>query len=152
MTVAKNIGIMCELEGWARERLRERVEELLQLVGLPAGEYADRYPQELSGGQQQRVGFARALALDPEYILLDEPFGALDPITRTHIHEEFHQLLEEVHKTLLMVTHDLAEAFEFGDHVSLMDGGTLVQTGTREELMSNPASSFVEEFLAGHAP
>jgi osmoprotectant transport system ATP-binding protein len=150
MTVAKNVGIMCELEGWGAQDVRQRVGELLQLVNLPADEFATRYPGELSGGQRQRVGVARALALDPGYVLMDEPFGALDPITRAQVHDEFQQLLEEVHKTVLLVTHDLPEAFKLADRVSIMDKGRLIQTGTEEELTSNPANAFVADFLEAH--
>ncbi len=150
MTVGVNVGVMCELEGWPKDRTEARVRELLELVNLPPDEYAARYPGELSGGQRQRVGVARALALDPAYVLMDEPFGALDPITRAQIHDEFRQLLREVRKTVLMVTHDLAEAFTLGDRISLMDRGSIVQTGTVEELKNQPATPFVAEFLAGH--
>jgi len=150
MTVAGNVGIMCELEGWSRPHVDARVRDLLLLVNLPAEEFADRFPAELSGGQQQRVGVARALALDPEVVLMDEPFGALDPITRTQIHDEFQQLLREVKKTVLLVTHDLAEAFKLADRVSVMDGGVLLQTGSPDELMSRPADAFVADFLARH--
>jgi len=150
MTVAKNVGIMCELEGWKAPDVRQRVSDLLQLVNLPADEFATRYPGELSGGQRQRVGVARALALDPGYVLMDEPFGALDPITRAQVHEEFQQLLEEVHKTVLLVTHDLPEAFKLADRISIMDQGRLIQTGTSEELTSQPANAFVADFLEAH--
>lgn len=150
MTVARNVGIMGELEGWPRDEIRAQVEELLRLVNLPAGEFASRYPADLSGGQRQRVGVARALALDPQYLLMDEPFGALDPITRAQIHDEFQQLTAQVRKTILLVTHDLDEAFKLGDRVSLMHEGSLVQTGTEEELKNRPVGSFVDEFLAGH--
>jgi len=150
MTVARNVGVMCELEGWNRDEIRERVSELLRLVNLPAEEFAGRYPADLSGGQRQRVGVARALALDPGHLLMDEPFGALDPITRTQIHDEFQQLTKEVHKTILLVTHDLGEAFKLGDRISLMHEGSLVQTGTADDLKNRPASSLVEQFLAGH--
>ena len=150
MTVARNIGLLCELEGHGRARVRDRTEELLRLVNLPAKDYADRYPGELSGGQQQRVGFARALALDPPIVLMDEPFGALDPITRTRVHDEFRQLLAVVKKTVLLVTHDLAEAFLFADRISLMHRGEIVQTGTGQELRERPANDFVADFLAGH--
>lgn len=147
MTVARNIGVMCELEGWTGAATTTRVAELLDLVNLRPGEYASRFPGELSGGQRQRVGVARALALDPEYILMDEPFGALDPITRAQLHQEFEKLCEAVHKTIVLVTHDLEEAFRLGDRVSLMHEAELVQTGTREELTSQPANEFVREFL-----
>jgi len=150
MTVAKNVGIMCELEGWTAQDTRRQVDDLLKLVNLPAEEFAGRYPGELSGGQRQRVGVARALALDPDYVLMDEPFGALDPITRSQIHEEFQQLLVQVHKTVLLVTHDLGEAFKLADRVSIMDQGRLIQTGTEHELKSQPANAFVADFLAGH--
>lgn len=150
MTVAKNVGVLCELEGWSPADIRARVEELLQLVNLAPAEFAGRYPGELSGGQRQRVGIARALALDPDYVLMDEPFGALDPITRAQVHEELAPLLARVHKTVLLVTHDLAEAFELGDRVSIMDQGKLIQTGSEAELTANPANAFVADFLAGH--
>jgi len=150
MTVAKNVGIMCELEGWTAADVEQRVHDLLQLVNLPADEFATRYPGELSGGQRQRIGVARALALDPDYVLMDEPFGALDPITRAQIHEEFQQLRDEVHKTVLLVTHDLAEAFKLADRISIMDQGRVTQTGTEAQLTSEPANQFVADFLAGH--
>lgn len=150
MTVARNVGLLCELEGWSPARRTERVEELLDLVNLPLGDFGQRYPAELSGGQRQRVGVARALALDPETLLMDEPFGALDPITRSQIRGEFRQLLSTVGKTVLLVTHDLREAFELADRVSIMDAGRIVQTGTEAELTANPADDFVREFLANH--
>ena len=150
MTVAGNVGIMCELEGWTSVDVHQRVNDLLQLVNLPAEEFGQRYPGELSGGQRQRVGVARTLALDPDYVLMDEPFAALDPITRAQLHEEFPQLLTEVQKTVLLVTHDLGEAFKLGDRVSVMDRGVVVQTGTEAELTSRPANAFVADFLAGH--
>ncbi|HEX9733409.1 MAG TPA: ATP-binding cassette domain-containing protein [Thermoanaerobaculia bacterium] len=150
LDVARNVGLLCELEGWRRERVERRVAELLELVGLPPAEYARRRPRELSGGQQQRVGIARALALDPGVVLMDEPFGALDPITRAQLHEEFLRLEEKVRKTVLLVTHDLAEAFELGDRIALMDGGRLVQVGTAADFRERPASSFVSDFVGRH--
>ena len=152
MTVARNVSILCELEDWPRDKTEQRTEELLGMVNLAPGEYAHRYPGELSGGQRQRVGVARALALDPDYILMDEPFGALDPITRTQVHGEFQQLQRKLDKTILFVTHDLGEAFKLADRISLMHEGALVQTGTESELRNAPASPLVEEFLAGHGP
>ncbi len=152
MSVGRNIGLLCELEGWKKSRSRKRVAELLDLVGLPAGEYAHRHPRELSGGQRQRVGVARALALDPAYILMDEPFGALDPITRSQLHVEFKELQERVGKTVILVTHDMAEAFDLGDRIAIMDGGRLVQIGTESELRENPASDFVETFIQTQSP
>ena len=148
MTVARNIGLLLQLEGRSAGVTRARVEELLELVNLPPADFADRYPGELSGGQRQRVGVARALALDPEVVLMDEPFGALDPITRAGIHEEFTGLLARVHKTVLLVTHDLAEAFRLGDRISVMNAGRVLQTGTPAELEAAPADPFVAEFLA----
>ncbi len=149
-TVAQNIGLLPRLEGWPAARIRARVEELLELVSLPPERFAKRHPHELSGGQQQRVGVARALALDPSHILMDEPFGALDPLTRDSLQEEFLCLKSRVGKTILLVTHDLAEAFRLGDRVALMHEGSLVQIGTRVDFRLRPASPFVEEFLRSH--
>lgn len=150
MTVARNIGLLCEIEKWPREKIKQRVAELLDLVNLPYADFADRYPAELSGGQRQRVGVARALALDPAYILMDEPFGALDPITRTQLHHEFQQLESKVKKTIILVTHDLAEAFKLGDRIGLMNEGQLIQVGSEDEFRSRPANQFVSDFLQGH--
>jgi osmoprotectant transport system ATP-binding protein len=150
MTIARNVGIMCAIEAWPSAKVRERVDELLRLVNLPAAEFASRYPAELSGGQRQRVGVARALALDPDYVLMDEPFSALDPITRAQVHEELAPMFAHVNKTVLLVTHDLAEAFKLADRVSIMDKGQVVQTGTETELTASPANAFVADFLAGH--
>lgn len=149
-TVAENIGLLPRLEGWPSDRVRARVEELLDLVDLPAERFAARYPGELSGGQQQRVGVARALALDPPHILMDEPFGALDPLTRQSLQEEFLRLQSRVGKTILLVTHDLAEAFRLGDRVALMHEGRLVQVGSRVDFRLHPATEFVEGFLRSH--
>jgi osmoprotectant transport system ATP-binding protein len=150
LTVTRNIGLLCELEGWDTPKIEARAGELLDLVNLPHAEFARRYPRELSGGQRQRVGVARALALDPPCILMDEPFGALDPITRDQIHEEFLQLKRRVGKTILFVTHDMAEAFKLADRVVLMDAGQIVQIGTERDFLEHPATAFVEEFLKGH--
>ncbi len=150
MTVARNIGILCEVEKWPPADARRRVHELLELVNLPPGEFAHRYPRDLSGGQRQRVGVARALALDPPYILMDEPFGALDPISRDQIHEEFLQLKERVRKTIILVTHDMAEAFKLGDRIALMDHGQVIQAGPEEDFRRSPATPFVSDFLGSH--
>lgn len=150
MTVARNVSILCELEGWDHERREQRTNELLTLVNLSPEEHAHRYPRELSGGQRQRVGVARALALDPEIILMDEPFGALDPITRKQLHEEFLQLEQKVQKTIIMVTHDMDEAFLLGKRIALMDKGMIVQIGTEEDFRERPANEFVREFLEHH--
>lgn len=149
-TVAQNVGLLCRLEGWDAAKTEARVRELLELVNLPPDEYAARYPKELSGGQQQRVGVARALALDPALVLMDEPFGALDPITRDQLHTEFKQLQARVKKTIVLVTHDMAEAFDLGDRIALLDGGKLIQVGTPDELREQPATEFVREFLKRH--
>ncbi|MBK8974791.1 MAG: ATP-binding cassette domain-containing protein [Planctomycetes bacterium] len=150
LTIARNVGVLCELEGWTRAKTRARVEELLDLVNLPAAEFADRRPGELSGGQRQRVGVARALALDPDYVLMDEPFGALDPLTRADLQREFHLLQERVRKTVVLVTHDTREAFALGDRVALMDRGRIVQIGTLDDFRERPASRFVARFLDSH--
>ncbi|HUF49096.1 MAG TPA: ATP-binding cassette domain-containing protein [Vicinamibacterales bacterium] len=147
MTVRQNIGLLCRLEGWSTTRTRSRVDELLQLVGLEARAMVDRYPAELSGGQRQRVGVARALALDPDILLLDEPFGALDPITRHRLQEEFKAIERLVNKTMVFVSHDLEEAFLLADRVALLKDGRLVQVGTPDELRERPADSWVTRFL-----
>lgn len=147
LDVAENVGLLCSLEGWAPERTQARVRELLELVHLPPDEYGRRRPGELSGGERQRVGVARALALDPPLLLMDEPFGALDPITRDRLRAEFRELKETVEKTTVFVTHDVAEAFDLGDRVALMDGGRLVQVGTAAEFRDSPAAGFVTRFI-----
>lgn len=126
LTVEENIGVVPRLEGWAPERVRERARALLSLVGLDADRFAERFPRELSGGQRQRIGVARALAADPPIILLDEPFGALDPITRREIQREFKSLQRELKKTMIFVTHDIAEAFVLGTRIALLKDGQLV--------------------------
>lgn len=147
MTVAGNVGLLCRLEGWESERARARVAELLERVHLPADEFADRYPSALSGGQRQRVGVARALALDPRIVLLDEPFGALDRITRARVQEEFLELRKSEGRTMILVSHDLDEARRLGDRIGIMSEGTLLQVGTWEELSDAPATGFVARFV-----
>jgi len=134
LTVARNVGLVPELEGWPRERIGQRVEELLALVGLPAAEFAGRYPHQLSGGQRQRVGVARALAADPPLLLLDEPFGALDPITRAELQREFRALQARLKKTAIFVTHDMREAALVGDRIAVVAGGRLRAVATPEAL------------------
>ena len=146
-TVASNIATVIQLLGWGRERRESRVRELMELVGLDP-EFADRYPGQLSGGQQQRVGVARALAADPLVMLMDEPFGAIDPITRERLQNEFLRLQGEIRKTVLFVTHDIDEAIKMGDRVAVLNqGGRLAQYATPAELLMAPADPFVEDFV-----
>ncbi len=146
-TITANIGTVPKLLGWDRDRTGTRVRDLLELTGLPA-ELADRYPHQLSGGQRQRVGVARALAVDPPIMLMDEPFGAVDPITRVRLQEEFLRLQREVRKTIVFVTHDIDEAIRMGDRIAIFRrGGVLAQYATPTELLANPADDFVADFL-----
>jgi osmoprotectant transport system ATP-binding protein len=150
-TVARNVDLVPSLlgegGGWPEERRRERVREVLELVGLPEARYGARYPRELSGGQRQRVAFARALAADPDVVLLDEPFGALDALTRMELRGELRGLLRRLGKTLLLVTHDLEEAFELADRVAVMRKGRVLRVGTPEELEREPGDGYVEALL-----
>ena len=129
LTVAGNIAVVPRLEGWVEARVADRVRELLDLIGLAPGTYAERFPDELSGGQRQRVGVARALAADPPLLLMDEPFGALDPITRRQLQDEFGRIQARLRKAVLLVTHDIAEAMRLGDRVGVMDDGRLIWSG-----------------------
>ena len=150
-TVERNIGLVPKIEGWTEERIRVRVGELLQLAGLTP-EMASRYPRELSGGQRQRVGVARALAADPEILLMDEPFGALDPLTRDELQREFLLLQQRLHKTVVLVTHDLREALRLGSRIALLEAGRLVTVlAPREFLRSTDpwASAYVRAFGDG---
>lgn len=146
-TVAENVSVVPRLLGWSKKRRRERAEELLSLVGLDPELHADRYPKQLSGGQQQRVGVARALAADAPIILMDEPFGAVDPITRNQLQRWLRQIQADVKKTIVFVTHDINEAFLLGDRVVLMNQGSIEQNGEPAELLREPASEFVREFI-----
>ena len=147
-TVADNVATVPRLLGWDRARVAARVEELLDLVGLPPAEYARRHPSELSGGQRQRVGVARALGADPPILLMDEPFGAIDPVVRLRLQHELLRLQSVVRKTIVFVTHDIDEAVRLGDRVALFaDGGHLMQYDTPAELLLHPRTGFVEEFL-----
>jgi len=146
-TIGENIATVPQLLGWERERRRARTSELLELVGLDP-ELAARYPAQLSGGQQQRVGVARALAADPLVMLMDEPFGAIDPINREHLQNEFLRLQAEIRKTVLFVTHDIDEAIKMGDRIAVMrEGGEVAQYATPAELLMDPADEFVEDFV-----
>ncbi|GAB4000604.1 hypothetical protein GCM10028807_54110 [Spirosoma daeguense] len=146
-TIAENIGLIPRLLKWDEPRIRARVRELIERLRLPES-CLNAYPGQLSGGQRQRVGLARALAAQPTILLMDEPLGALDPVTRSHIRREFRQLDELRQKTIVMVTHDVQEAFELGDRVGLMDGGQMQQIGTPQELLLRPANEFVRQFFA----
>lgn len=140
-TVAKNIEVVPRLEGWPSDRIAQRVNELLKLVGLAPEEFQHRYPHQLSGGQRQRVGVARALAADPQIILMDEPFGALDPLTRGEIRREFQQLQQRLRKTVVIVTHDINEALLLGTRIALMDSGKIAGVFSPEEFLNSKESS-----------
>jgi len=147
-TIAGNVGTVPRLLGWNRDRVSARVDELMELVGLDPTTYRHRYPTQLSGGQRQRVGVARALAADPPVLLMDEPFGAIDPVTRMRLQDEFLRLQETVRKTILFVTHDIEEAVKMGDRIAILEvGGVLAQYDTPAEVLGNPASDFVADFV-----
>jgi osmoprotectant transport system ATP-binding protein len=148
LSVAENIATVPRLLGWSRDRIAARTQELLELIGMDAEEIGPRYPAALSGGQRQRVGVARALAADPPLLLMDEPFGAIDPITRARLQDEFLALQARVRKTVVFVTHDIDEAIKMGDRVAVMRaGGTLAQYATPDELLRAPADDFVAQFV-----
>ena len=147
-TIAENIATVPSLLGWDKQRTRGRVDELLELVGLDPDEYRDRYPAELSGGQQQRVGVARAMAADPPIMLMDEPFGAVDPITRERLQDEFLNIQQDIKKTIVFVTHDIDEAIKIGDKIAILkQGGLLAQYDAPENILSDPNSEFVASFV-----
>ncbi|KAF1678415.1 choline ABC transporter ATP-binding protein OpuBA [Bacillus sp. SKDU12] len=146
MTIHQNISLVPKLLKWPEQQRKERARELLKLVDM-GPEYLDRYPHELSGGQQQRIGVLRALAAEPPLILMDEPFGALDPITRDSLQEEFKKLQKTLHKTIVFVTHDMDEAIKLADRIVILKGGEIVQVGTPDDILRNPADEFVEEFI-----
>jgi osmoprotectant transport system ATP-binding protein len=147
-TVGENVATVPKLLGWSRKRVADRVEELLDLVSLDPGEVRDRYPSQLSGGQRQRVGVARALAADPPVLLMDEPFGAIDPINRERLQNEFLRLQSKISKTVVFVTHDIDEAIKMGDRIAVMRApGKLVQYAPPAELLTNPANDYVEQFV-----
>ena len=148
MTVAENVATVPRLLGWSKAETAARVDELLDLVDLPARDYRDRYASQLSGGERQRVGLARALAADPPVMLMDEPFGALDPITRTRLQKELLRIQGEIRKTIIFVTHDIDEAILVGDRIAILrEGGVLVQYDTPEQLLAHPADEFVARFV-----
>ncbi|MFA9429997.1 betaine/proline/choline family ABC transporter ATP-binding protein [Egicoccus sp. AB-alg2] len=147
-TIAQNIATVPRLLGWSKERIRDRVDELLEMVGLEPTEYRDRYPKALSGGQRQRVGVARAMAADPPVLLMDEPFGATDPITRNRLQDEFRRIQDDIGKTIVFVTHDIDEAITLGDRIAILQvSAQIAQYDTPENILSNPADDFVVDFL-----
>jgi osmoprotectant transport system ATP-binding protein len=146
-TIARNIGLVPQLEGWEAERRERRVEELLLMVGLEPATFAPRYPRQLSGGQRQRVGVARALAADPPILLMDEPFGALDPLTRLEVQREFLRLQQRLRKTIVFVTHDIREALALGSRIALLEEGKLLGTYSRADFL-NSGEAIIQSYLA----
>ncbi|MFJ6749707.1 MULTISPECIES: ABC transporter ATP-binding protein [unclassified Streptomyces] len=152
MTVAQNIALVPKMVGWSKSKVKGRVEEMLDLVGLDPAEFRHRYPRQLSGGQQQRVGVARALAADPPVLLMDEPFGAVDPITRDHLQDELIRLQHELHKTICFVTHDFDEAIKLGDRIAVLrERSHIAQFDTPEAILTNPTDDFVSGFVGAGA-
>jgi osmoprotectant transport system ATP-binding protein len=152
LSVSDNVGLVPGLLGWARDRTFERTRDMLALVGLDPERFAAKAPAQLSGGERQRVGLARALAADPPLLLMDEPFGALDPLTRRRLQDEFRDLQRRLAKTVLLVTHDVPEAMRLGDEIAVMDAGRVLQRGLPREIREAPAPGFVAEFLAAALP
>ena len=152
MTVEENIAVVPEMKKWNKEKTANKVNDLLKMVGLDPGIYKHRKPSELSGGQQQRIGVLRALAADPEIILMDEPFSALDPISREKLQEDIVKLQKTIKKTIVFVTHDMQEALKLGDRICIMREGEIIQVGTPNELIHHPANDFVKEFIGNALP
>ncbi len=147
MTIAENIAVVPEMRKWSKEKIKARVDELLQMVGLDPDVYRDRMPDELSGGQKQRIGVVRALAANPKIVLMDEPFSALDPLSREQLQKDIVQLQKKIQKTIVFVTHDMQEALSLGNRICIMKEGKIVQLDTPEEIIHNPKNEFVEEFI-----
>ncbi len=147
MTIAENIAVVPEMRKWSKKKIQERVDELLQMVGLDPNVYRNRMPDELSGGQKQRVGVVRALAANPQIVLMDEPFSALDPLSREQLQKDIVQLQKKIQKTIVFVTHDMQEALSLGDRICVMREGKVVQLDTPEGIIHNPKNEFVEEFV-----
>lgn len=149
MTIEENIAVVPELKKWSKTKIHQRVDELLALVGLEPAKYRQRKPKELSGGEQQRVGVVRALAADPEIILMDEPFSALDPISRSKLQDDLLEMQRTIQKTIVFVSHDMQEALKLGDRLCIMKDGEIVQIGTPQQLLQNPVNDFVQQFIGG---
>lgn len=149
MTISDNIALVPRLKGWSKDKRIKRADELLVMMGLDPETYRGKYPHQLSGGERQRIGVARALAVDPPILLMDEPFGALDPITRVQLQDEFLKLEEQVKKTVIFVTHDMDEAVRLADKIAIMDDGQLHQYATPMEILKHPADDFVAQFMGG---
>jgi osmoprotectant transport system ATP-binding protein len=147
MTIEENISVVPKLLGWDKQKIKKRYAELMEMMGMDPDPFRKRYPYELSGGQQQRIGIARALAADPPVMLMDEPFGALDPVIRDHLQNEFLKIQKEMKKTILFVSHDIDEAIKLGDKIAIFDKGKLMQMDTPYEILTNPKNSFVEDFI-----
>lgn len=147
MTVKENISLVPKLEGWSETKLNKRVKELLELVSLPPDQFMNRRPKELSGGQQQRIGLARAMVMNSPLLLMDEPFGALDPILRKQLQEEFIKIKERLQRTIIFVTHDIEEAFRLGDRIAILKKGQVVQVAKKNELLVNPANDFIADIV-----
>jgi osmoprotectant transport system ATP-binding protein len=151
MTISQNISLVPKLIGWSQKKREKRADELLEMIGLKPSDYRHQYPHQLSGGQQQRIGVARALAADPYILLMDEPFGALDPITRAQLQDEFLNLSQKVRKTIVFVTHDLNEALKLSNRIALMKDGALHQYAKPLDLLRHPADEFVIDFIGGES-
>jgi osmoprotectant transport system ATP-binding protein len=147
MTIEENINVVPKMLGWEGTKLKKRYKELMEMMGLDPDEYRKRFPWELSGGQQQRIGVARAMAADPPVMLMDEPFGALDPIIREHLQSEFLRIQKEMKKTILFVSHDIDEAIRLGEKIAIFNKGELMQFGTPDDILSNPRNDFVRDFI-----
>ncbi|NGP44020.1 betaine/proline/choline family ABC transporter ATP-binding protein [Bacillaceae bacterium SIJ1] len=148
MTIAENIAVVPEMKKWSKDRTAKRIDELLNMVGLDPKQYRDRRPEELSGGQQQRVGVVRALAADPNIILMDEPFSALDPLSRNQLQNDILEIQQKIQKTIVFVTHDIDEAMKLGDRICVMKKGVIEQVGTPNDIVYQPANDFVESFVS----
>ena len=148
LTIRQNVEVVPRLLGWPPSRRRDRAMELMEMIGLLPDDYAERFPDELSGGEQQRVGVARALAGDPAYLLMDEPFGALDALTRDTLQQELLSLKSRLHKTIVFVTHDIFEALTLSDRIAILHAGAMEQIGTKEEILGRPATPFVRDLFA----